>query len=268
LPVLIAKLLRKKIVVYAGGYDVAFEPEFSYGLFASSFKKWCPFLILKMATQVLTPSNNTKKEALDHANLKKDKIKTIYLGFRVSEYSLTKNQEKKNIILTISGVWQENIVRKGLYLFVKSASFFPDVPFVLVGKWQDKSINYLKSIASPNVTFTDFISDRELNNYLYQAKVYVQVSKHEGFGCSLAEAMLCECIPVVSRKAAIPEVVGECGIYVDKLEVEEVAKKIKEAIETTSPLGRKARERIIAKFPLEKRNQQLINTMNKVAIEI
>ena len=93
------------------------------------------------------------------------------------------------------------------------------------------------------------------------AKVYVQASLHEAFGCSLAEAMLCECIPVVSRNGAIPEVVGDTGVYFDKLDPGEVAKGIIKALSMSSAYEKKARERIINEYPLEKRKILLLNTL-------
>ncbi len=132
--------------------------------------------------------------------------------------------------------------------------------FFLVGAWLDDSIEYLKSIASPNVTFTGFLSDERLLDLLRKTSVYVQASTHEGFGCSLAEAMLCGCVPVVSDRGAIPEVVGDSGIYVSPLEAETVAKGIREATLVTT-LGARARNRVATLFPLEHRRRQLLESV-------
>ena len=97
-----------------------------------------------------------------------------------------------------------------------------------------------------------------------RAKVYVQVSIHESFGCSVAEAMLCECIPVVSRRAALPEVVGDCGYYVNDLNPESVAEKIKEALLVSDGLGKRASERIKTVFPLKKRKVELLKAIKEL----
>lgn len=77
----------------------------------------------------------------------------------------------------------------------------------------DDSIDYLKSIATPNVEFTGFVAEDELIKWYQKAKVYNQPSWHEGFGISVAEAILCECIPVVSDCGALPEVVNRSRAF-------------------------------------------------------
>ncbi|MCX6827598.1 MAG: glycosyltransferase family 4 protein, partial [candidate division Zixibacteria bacterium] len=172
---------------------------------------------------------------------------------------------KERLVVTVGGVDWERTRRKGYEVFVKSAAHLPDVKFVLVGKWYDSSIDYLRKIAPGNVTFTGSVSQEELVKLLGRAKVYVQASFHEAFGCSLAEAMLCECIPVVSRNGAIPEVVGDTGIYLDELTPQELAKKIEIALKLPDEYGKRARKRIIECFPLIKRKNailELIQGMN------
>ena len=108
-----------------------------------------------------------------------------------------------------------------------------------------------------------FVEDKEMLNILSQAKVYVQVSEHEAFGCAIAEAMLCECVPVVSRVGAIPEVVGDCGYYVDILDHKEKAEKIKLALKDTQT-GKIARKRIIENFTLERRREELLKAVSSL----
>jgi glycosyltransferase involved in cell wall biosynthesis len=102
-----------------------------------------------------------------------------------------------------------------------------------------------------------YVPDEQMMKYLHEAKVYVQVSAHEGFGISLAEAMLCECVPVVTDRGAIPEVVGDCGFYVPYGEPEATAEAIKSALQ--SDLGPNARNRIKNNFSIKEREKRLIS---------
>lgn len=100
--------------------------------------------------------------------------------------------------------------------------------FVLAGKWRDDAIDYLRSIATPNVVFTGQVENPTLIDLYTRSSVYVQLSRHEGFGLSVAEAMLAGCIPGVTRVGSLPEVVGDAGIYVDTKEPAEIARAIHE----------------------------------------
>jgi len=109
-----------------------------------------------------------------------------------------------------------------------------------------------------NIEKEDNASGGDLIKMYCSTKVYIQISIHESFGISVAEAMICECIPVVSRRSALPEVVGDCGFYVDQLNPESVSTKIKEALSHSNKLGKKARDRVRNHLPLEKRKRELL----------
>jgi len=259
--VLFSKILGKKSVVVAGGDDVVCEPEIKYGMFCFWWKKWCPFFVFKFADVVLTVSDSNTAETINNAGISQKKIKRIYHGFDENVFKRKEGIKKENIVITVGSINQECIKRKGLELFVKAAKELQDVKFYLIGECQDNAVEYLRSISSSNLLVAGKVSDKDLLEYMSRAKVYVQVSFHEGFGCSLAEAMLCECIPVVSRNAAIPEVVGEVGVYVDTLTPEEVAEKIKYALNLSDGFGNMARDRIIENFFLKKRKKEILEAI-------
>jgi glycosyltransferase involved in cell wall biosynthesis len=259
--VLFSKLLGKKSIVIAGGWDVAKEPEIGYGIFTSWKRKWYPLFSFKFADLILAVSNFTRLECIHNARASHNKITVVYHGFMTDDSCEVDYSSKEKLVITVCLSIQKNtIITKGLELFVRSARYLPEVKFLLIASDSgDGSFSYLKEIASKNITFTGCLYGEDLINLYKKARVYVQVSYRESFGCSLAEAMLYGCVPVVSRRAAIPEVVGDCGIYVDKLEPEEVALKIKQALH--SDLGKKASERIKMIFPLEKRRKELLGAV-------
>jgi glycosyltransferase involved in cell wall biosynthesis len=160
----------------------------------------------------------------------------------------------------VGAVNWSNLRKKGLENFVKVAKLLPEVRFVLVGRHDDSSIDYLKMIATKNVEFAGPVSFNKLLELYRRAGVYVQISYHESFGVALAEAMACECVPVVTDRAALPEVVGECGIYVHYGDINATAVAIKKAFEQKE-LGRCARKRIVNMFSLGKREEKLVKLL-------
>jgi len=260
--VFLSKILGRKSIVVAGGDDVAYEPDIGYGMFSYRWKRWCPLLVFRYADSILSVSEFNRHETIKNGKANPTKVNLIYHGFDSLKFRPIEGVVKEQLVITVGGVDWERLYRKGYEQFVKSAAYLPQNDFALIGRWYDDSIEYLRAIAPPNVTFTGWVNEDQLINWYSRAKLYVQASIHEGFGCSIAEAMLCECIPVVSSCGAIPEVVGDCGFYVDELTSEKVAGKINKALK--SDLGKRARERIEHNFSLEKRRNSLLVAVNEV----
>jgi glycosyltransferase involved in cell wall biosynthesis len=212
---------------------------------------------LNSATKVLPDSKDAEKGALGLVN-DASKVTLIYLGIDVEKFR--PSGPKKDRVITVGVVNQSNLKRKGLETFVKSAAYLPHLEFVLVGRFADHSIDYLRSVAPKNVRFTGLLPESELIRCYQEAKVYVQVSAHEAFGVSLAEGMACECVPVVTDKGAIPEIVGNMGTYVPYGDPAATAEAIKHAMESQD--GGTARQRIKTMFSVEKRREALLKAVH------
>lgn len=258
--VLFAKLLRKPSIVVAGGYDVTSMPEIDYGLMRGGIRKIIARLVLQVSSIVICFSRYSKDEAIKNGGVRKEKVEVVSLGVKYE--NVKNNLAKEDLVVTVGAVNMNNLKRKGLENFVRSAEFLPDVRFVLIGKQEDDALRYLKSIASINVYFAGFVGEKELQEYMERASAYVQVSAHEGFGLAVAEAMSFECVPVVTEAGALPEVVGHTGIYVPYDRPKETAEGIKAAL-LNRDLGKKARERIIQNFPIEKREEEIHAIIDK-----
>jgi len=256
LPTLFAKILNKKIVVVAGGYDVVNAPEIDYGAFARTPDKWISRFVFKHADVILPVSKYIANELLekDVINYCKTELKIIYNGVDLNKFYPYGDKSDK-VAITVGEINWNNLSRKGIKSFVEAAQFLPDTQFVVIGEFKDDAIDYLKSIATDNVHFTGFISNEELLTWYQVAKVYVQPSYHEGFGLSVAEAMLCECIPVTSNKGALSEVTGKKGVPFNRPKL--LATAIKYAQQDSSTTDIRGRLRIIINFSLQKRIERL-----------
>jgi glycosyltransferase involved in cell wall biosynthesis len=86
----------------------------------------------------------------------------------------------------------------------------------------------------------------------------VQVSRHEGFGLAVAEAMLAGCVPVVMDVTAMPEVVGDAGVLISSQDPQAVADGIATALDAGPEGARRARQRILDRFPLQIRRDGIL----------
>jgi glycosyltransferase involved in cell wall biosynthesis len=256
----LSQLYGKKTVVVVGGADVTTLSDIGYGAALRPIWRFYSNYVLNKATKLLPYSKEAEKRVLERLN---DTAKTelIYLGIDVNIFKPS-DTKRKNRVVTVGNVNRRNLQRKGLETFVKSAVYLPDVEFLLVGQIVDDSVDYLRSIASKNVTFKGFLPKSELIRCYQEANVYVQVSAHEAFGVAVAEAMACECVPLVTGNGSLPEVVGDTGVYVTYGDPVATAEGIQKALE--SDKGRMARQRIEKMFTLKRRQEALVKTITNL----
>lgn len=264
LAILVSKIFGRKSILVAGGYDVANEPSINYGLmrFPKSIPARIAKFALRHADRVLAVSEFNKSEALRYANPKK--VELVYNAVDCDKFK-PQGEKNKDLVITVGGVTMQTLKKKGLEVFVNTAKYLPNIKFILIGQAYDNSIELLKAIAPPNVEFRGYIPHQELPKWYQKAKVYCQLSYHESFGLSLAEAMACGCVPVITNQAALPELVGDTGFYVPYGDPKATAEAIKEALK--SDTGEIARERVKRLFSIENRKEALVKLVEGVIDE-
>lgn len=262
LPALIGRLLGKKVIICASDYDLADEPEWAYGSMRGGVRKFINNLIFQLANSIVVPSLFSKTLATDNTILKKQSQKVHIIPHGIP-FQHAPQVQKEQSVITVSLVKRETVWRKGLGTFVDMGKHIPKIRCNLVGKVGASVRQDLSDRASPNVIFHGFLPDLERDQLLASAGAYAQLSYMEGFGLALAEAMLQECVPVVTNRGATPEVVGDCGIYVPYNDPKAAAEGIREALRLPH-LGRQARERVLDLFPLEKRKEAILRLLEEL----
>ncbi|PJF27871.1 MAG: hypothetical protein CUN53_02450 [Phototrophicales bacterium] len=250
LPAMYAKMQRKSCIIVVGGYDTANIPRIAYGSQRAGARRHISRLIIQVASHLIVNSESARLETITNTGAAESKITVIYHG--IEPINPPGGSVRDRIALTVGGVWRENLYRKGLLPFVQAAKLLPEWQFIVAGKWED-GIDTLREAAGNNVTLTNFLIEPELAETYRRASVYVQASLHEGFGMSLAEAMSAGCVPVGTRIGAIPEVMGDTGIYTEP-DPESIARAVVEAhtLDRNQP-----RERVLSQFPIERRRAAL-----------
>jgi len=255
-PVTLAWLMRKPSVVVIGGYDTACMPEIGYGLQQRGLMRHVSRWVMRRATRLVTNSHYSREEAGVTTGLDASRLTVVHHGVP-DPFGELPAGPRERLALTVGVVDDRNLERKGLRVFVQAARHLPDVSFVLAGRWDDASADKLRDSAPPNVRLTGWVEQRVLNDYVRRAGVYVQASRHEGFGMSVAEAMLAGCIPVTTRAGALPEVVGDVGVQVADADPVALADAIERALHMDEEARREARQRVLERFPLALRREGL-----------
>jgi glycosyltransferase involved in cell wall biosynthesis len=262
--VLAARLLRRKIIVVAGGYDVACLPELKYGNMVGFWRPLLGRWLLRCAHLVLCVSKSNAAETQNNAHVPPHKLRLLYHGFEDVVGAAAAGARKEPCVLTVGTTDACTIHRKGLLQIARASRLLPHVPFVFAGRYEQAALDVLRQVSGSNATFLGKVSDSELRQLFARAKIYLQPSLHEAFGCSVAEAMLHDCIPIVSNRFALPEVVGKAGLQVDPEDAVALAAAIRRVLEGHWVPAESPRQRILSCFPADKREQFLIASVESV----
>jgi len=258
-PVTLAWLLGKPSVMIIGGFDTANMPDIGYGYQQGGIRRWASRFIMRRATRLATNSEYSLSEIERNTPIPPSRVRVIHHG--VPDPFGDEPGPKEREALTVGAIDRTTLVQKGQIPFVEAARLLPDVRFTFAGKWLDDAVEQLRGRAGENVTFTGWLSDEDLHSAYRRAAAYVQASRHEGFGLAVAEAMLAGCVPVVMNVTAMPEVVGDAGVLIESQEPAEVADGVRRALELGPDAARRARERILTAFPMERRRDGILEVV-------
>ena len=253
-PITLAWLLRKPSVMVIGGFDTANMPEIDYGYQQGGLRRWASGWIMRRAGRLVTHSRYSLSEIEANTPIPPERVTVVHLGVP-DPFGELPTKPKERLALTVGAISRLTLVQKGQIPFAEAARKRPDVRFVHVGKWLDGAVEELRAVAPENHELTGWASDEELRDWYRRAAVYVQASRHEGFGLAVAEAMLAGCVPVVMDVTAMPEVVDGAGVLISSQEPDEVADGVQRALELGEDAQRRARERILSEFPMEARER-------------
>jgi glycosyltransferase involved in cell wall biosynthesis len=260
LPITLAWLLRKPSVLVIGGFDVANMPDIGYGHQQGGLRMHASRWMFRRATRLVTNSYYSLEEIERNTPIPPERVTVVHHGVPDPFGSLPA-EPKERIALNVGAVDQGTLVQKGQLPFAEASRQLPDVRFVLAGKWLDEAVAELRSRGGSNLELTGWLSDEELLDAYRQAAVYVQASRHEGFGLAVAEAMLAGCVPVVMNVTAMPEVVGDAGILIDSQAPEAVADGVRRALDLGPDAAARARDRIVTEFPMERRREGILQVV-------
>jgi glycosyltransferase involved in cell wall biosynthesis len=251
MPILFAKLLRKKSCVVIGGYDVSTLTELGYGAFSHPVRAFFTRITFKYAGICFPVAEALHKKLLlinPDANAETISTRVDSGKFYFTEY----NRPKR--IITVSGTEnRQRLMVKGLDRFRELALCLPEYEFILIG-----TTEMVKSCFEPlpdNLLLVPPQQFDKLGQYYQNASFYAQLSRSEGLPNALCEAMLCGCIPVGTDVGDIRITIGHSGMTVNEWNPQILAEFIR-ANHNHDQLRDIAREQIIQLYDNTRRAER------------
>ena len=269
-PALFSDLLGKKVAIVLHGTDCVSFPEIEYGnlrnpILSFVTKKslqWASIILPVSESLVYTENNYYSSKTLKfgynyHLSNIKTPYKVIHNGLNILDW-VRDNEIIRNKTSFVTVLGEGKIKIKGVDLIIEVASRFPNSIFYLAGI--DKLIGY---DVPENIICKGILNAEELKELYNQSQFYLQLSNTEGFGVALCEAMLCECIPIVSDVNFLPNIIGDSGLILKKRNVEMLFDLINLALKLDiSIMEQRSRKRIIDNFSIENRQRLLISALS------
>ncbi len=208
----------------------------------------------RVADRIIAVSQATKDDLVHRYHTPAERIRVVYHGveerFRpTSDPAIPSRYGLPARYFLYLGALHP---RKNLERLLQAYAGLPDdvPPLVLAGPrgWYFERIS--AAIASlgkdRRILLPGYIADEDVPAILSAALALVYPSLYEGFGLPVLEAMACGTPVIVSATSSLPEVVGEAGLPVNPLSVEELREAMAHLLADEGlrgELGRRGRER-------------------------
>jgi len=235
--IILTKIFRKPIIVNIMGFEVYAAPDIGYGnqldLLRGAVSRW----ILRNATRCITMSEVYKRITAQV----EPKANVVVINGWVDTKICDEILPEKHGVITSVGNYKVVQLVKGIPIFEAAT----------------KDMDSKVIVGNMNIPYELFIEK------LKQAKVYCQLSYTDQFPLTLLEAMACGCIPVVSNRGGLPEIVGEVGFIVPYGNVQKTRDAICLALLSKPKDIAAVRDRA-RMFTIERRNNEVKKMLEEI----
>lgn len=278
IPAFLKSVLRKKLVIFIGGYDAYSYPELHMGVYLNPLRGAIARFALRNADLIIANHESLIQSTHYYLDDKghRDGILNLIPGLKTPysivfngfepPYEIPVTDSRENIIITVgtTPTWND-VINKGYDLMITAAKAMPEFQFIFVGlqsQWLDKLEELYHYRACQNLRIIPHLPHNELLRLYTRCRIFVQPSIIEGMPNALLEAMYYECIPVGSNVAGIPLVIGNTGVIIEKRDAALLIKAIQSA--ALMHTEKECRARITTHFSFQNRKTGLLQAINNI----
>jgi len=217
----------------------------------------------KKAIKIITPSNATKQEIMDHLKIAENKIDVIYEAAELhSQNSSVGFKQYSHYFLYVGNAYPHKNLETLIRAFGRIASEQNDLKLILVGQKDYFYQRLQKENQSDKIIFYGKANDKELINLYQNAIALVTPSLMEGFGLPVLEAMSLRCLVLASGIPALKEITADNAIYFNPQDENDIYLKLKDFLENVDKYREEKIDKALKKsqqFSWEKAAEQTLN---------
>ena len=200
-------------------------------------------LFVKKADAIITISESSKKDLMEHYGTPSEKIHVIYeapeLNFTPCDnISINTVRRKYNLpeqyLLVVGTIEPRKNYSRLVTAFMRLRETFKDLHLVVVGSRGWLFEDFFQTIddlhASEYVIFPGYIPDQDLPQVYAGATVTVMPSIYEGFGLPILEGMASGSPVVCSNSSSLPELGGTVAKYFNPYDIEEMTHVLQQVL--------------------------------------
>ena len=212
---LLCRIYRVPLLVIAGGAEVASVPRLGFGDAQPGWRRAIVGRVLRAAQVVWAFSESARREV--NALVQPRDLRVVPPAVDTVFFAPAA-RAPGSVVLTACGIISAVTIRqKGLDRVAALARLRPALSFVITGRVAagDREAAAFADAVPANVAMPGFVSSTDLRALYAQARVYLQLSAHEGFGVAVVEAMAMGCTPLVSNLPALRALVSEPNLVIE-----------------------------------------------------
>jgi glycosyltransferase involved in cell wall biosynthesis len=275
-PVFVAKLFGKKTII-TGTFNFKCPNAASDFFRRPIYERILIKYSIKNADKNILVSNNEMNKIISYWKLRN----CVYSPHIVEtdKYFPGNDMEREdNMILTVAWLQYSNIRRKCIFEMIDVIETLVkkdiNIVYYIAGRRGDGINDLIKYIDEKNlkdhVILLGEIEEVRKILLMQRCTIYFQISKYEGFGLGIAEAMACGAPVITSNVGEVPNVVGDAGIVCDCYSKIEIAEKIEWLLnnkEEQKRISKLARTRIVEQYQYTRRLNDLKKYLSSLSTD-
>jgi glycosyltransferase involved in cell wall biosynthesis len=192
---------------------------------------------IERADKIVAVSHTTKQELIDIWDINPQKITVIYHGIDQNKLNIpeTKRIIDNPYILYVG----ERRAYKNFDRFITAFSNIsfkhPLLKLICTGqKLTNDEINKFRTLKIDEKVIHIPANEIVMKRLYNDAEMFVYPSLSEGFGMPVLEAMVQNCVVVLSNTSCLPEIAGNAGTYFDPYSIDDISGKIELVLNSPS----------------------------------